>query len=95
MKKKKLIYIVFTIMVIIFVVLFASAVPGLAHGGGGGHGWGWGPGWGWGLGWGPWWGWGPAAYPYPYYGYYAQQPIVIQQQPPVYDQPMQQPEQPY
>ena len=33
MKKKKLIYVVFTIMLIIFVVLFASAMPGFAYGG--------------------------------------------------------------
>ena len=85
MKKKKLIYVVFTIMLIIFAVLVASAMPGFAYGGV--RVWV-------GPGWGPWW-WGPAAYPYPYYGYYAQQPIVIQQQPPIYDQRMQQPEQQY
>jgi hypothetical protein len=93
MKKKKTIYIVFTIMAIVFVMLFTSAVPSLAHGGGSVRVW-IGPGW-----WGPWW-WGPAAYPYPYYGYpyygyYAQQPVVIQQQPPVYDQQTQQPVQQY
>jgi hypothetical protein len=76
MKNKKIIYAVLTIVVIIFVVVFATALPAVAHGRVGI----------WiGPGWGPWW-WGPAAYPYPYYDYYVQRPVVIQQQEPVYYQ---------
>lgn len=82
--KKPIYLILFSILMLIVTI----NVPAYAHGGhGGGHvvvgigpGWGWGWGWGGGWGWGPWWG-------YPGYGYpyYPSQPVVIQQQQPVYD----------
>lgn len=82
-------YLVLAVFVMLFVVLFASVepvyarrpLPPPARGGF------------WiGPGWGPLW-WGPLVYPY--YGY-PHQPVIIQQQPPVYDQQIQQlPEEPY
>jgi len=89
---KKPIYTVLAISVMIFVVLFASVMPAYAFRPGPGpvRGGVWfGPGWG--PGWGPWW-WGPLAYPI--YDY-PRQPIVIEQQSPVYEQQTQQPEEQY
>lgn len=74
---KKLIVFLF---VVIAVILVAGVLPvdahGRGHGGVGFRGSIWiGPGWGW--------GWGPP-YPY-YYPYYAQPPIIIERQAPVYE----------
>jgi hypothetical protein len=71
--------------------LFSSLAPVLVFGGGW-HG-------GWGYGWGPrfYWGGSVAVWPFPYfyypyyYPYYASPPVVIQQQPQVYSEPVQQP----
>ena len=77
------------------LVLLLGFLPGnssYARGGHGGHGPHVGIGVWLGPGWGPGW-WGPYYYP-PYYPYYAEPPIVIQQQPEVYEQPAPPPEQP-
>ena len=84
--KKPVYLILFSILMLIVTI----NVPAYAHGGGGhggghvvvgiGPGWGWG--WGGGWGWGPWWGYPGYGYGYPYY---PSQPVVIQQQQPVYD----------
>ena len=84
----KKIIVVAAAIAIIVVILFTGVSPVLAHG----HGRGgvragiWiGPGW-----WGPWW--DPPVYPY----YYAEPPVIIQRQAPVYEQQTPQvEEQPY
>ena len=69
------------LLVVIFVLLAAGALPASAHVRGGIW-----------IGpvWGPWWGY--PAYPYPY-PYYESPPVVIQQQPPVYEEQAPQQEQ--
>jgi len=88
------------VIVVVLALLLAGALPGQAfdrgHWGGGWRGGVWiGPGWGWDP-----WLWGPPYYYSPYYGgynpYYEAPPVVIQQQPQQYVQPVpQQEEQSY
>jgi hypothetical protein len=91
---KKTLFVIFTLMFLVFAMSGAAPVYADGHGHGhGGHVSGgiWiGPGW-WGPWWGPWWGWGPG-YPYPYY---QSTPMVIQQQPPIYEEQAPQEEQQY
>lgn len=86
--KRPLFLVLAILVVMLFVVLFAGvpSVNAQRHGPPVRGGFWIGPGWG------PWW-WGPLAYPY--YGA-PRQPIIIEQQPLVYDQQAQQlPEEPY
>ena len=79
------------LVLVILVLLFAITIPGYARDGGtfrgGGHFHGGGI-W-FGPGWGPWW-WG-----FPYYPYYPETSLIIQEQPPAYVQPTPQPEEQY
>jgi hypothetical protein len=79
-----------SLVLVILVVVIAGASPVLAHGRVGVTGTIYiGPGW-----WDPWWGPTVYPYPYPYPYYYAAPPVVIEQQPPVYEE-MPQADQPY
>ncbi len=88
--------IIIAAVVVCMVGLMSAATADARHFGYGPHvgvGLWLGPGWGWGPGWGGSY-YAPSFYPYyPYY--YAEPPVVIQQQPEVYVQPVPQAEQTY